>query len=92
MKHRNHFEGMNMKQEGHGVNEGYSTTDLNLAAFLMARGLPLLRTESAGGFRKTFWFSPEARGLAAEFYQNAPVPARSFTNALRDLKALALTT
>jgi len=82
---------MNMTQEVNGVNDSYSTSDLNLAAFLMARGLPLLKTESAGGFRKMFWFSPEARDVAAEFYQNAPVPSRSFTNALRDLKALALT-
>ena len=77
---------MKMKQEVTGVTDSYSTTDLNLAAFLMARGLPLLRTESAGGMRKVFWFGPEARDLAAEFYQDATVPARAFANALRDLK------
>jgi len=73
-------------KEVDGVTDSYCTTDLNLAAFLMARGLPLLKTESTGGARKTFHFGPEAQDIAAEFYQNAPVLVRSFANALRDLK------
>lgn len=63
------------------------TTDLALAAFLLAKGLPLLRIESAGGSRKMFCFSPEAREVAGHFYQDAPAPARSLANAIRDLKA-----
>ena len=78
-----HRERMNMT-EGNSVTNGYSTTDLNLAAFLLARGLPLLKTD--GGSRKTFHFSVEARDLAPEFYQNVLVPVRTFANALRDLK------
>lgn len=81
-----------MKQEVTGVTDSYSTSDLNLAAFLMAKGYSLLRVEAAGGIRKVFYFAPDAQELTAEFYRNAPVPARAFANALRDLKALALTT
>lgn len=71
-----------MKQD-----DSFNTHDLNVAGFLLAKGFPLVRIESAGGFRKTFCFPLDAREVADQFYSDAPVPARSFANAIRDLKA-----
>jgi hypothetical protein len=39
-----------------------------------------------------FHFPAGVRTHAADYYQNAAVPARAFANALRDLKALVRTT
>ena len=79
-----------MKKEADGVR--YSTHDLNVAGFLIARGFPMLDMTPDGSFRKVFHFSAEAGELAPEFYRDAPVPARSFANAIRDLKARVLAT
>jgi hypothetical protein len=68
--------------------EDHSTTDLSCAAFLMARGHPLLRTERQPNGRCVFTFPAVARDDAHSFYAGAQVPARGFANALRDLKAL----
>jgi uncharacterized protein DUF5659 len=68
--------------------EHHTTTDLSCAAFLMARGHPLLRTERQPNGRCVFTFPAEARDDAHTFYAGAQVPARGFANALRDLKAL----
>ena len=66
----------------------FETSDLSLAAFLLSRGHALLDVGTVGGGRKVFHFPPEVHEEARAFYQNAPVPARAFANALRDLKAL----
>ncbi len=66
----------------------FQTSDLGLAAFLVSRGHALLDVGTVGGGRKVFHFAPEVHEEAKGFYQNAPVPARAFANALRDLKAL----
>lgn len=68
----------------------FTTTDLGVAAFLLAKGHALLRLGAAGGRRKVFCFPPGVRAVAATFYQDALVPARSFANAIRDLKAQVL--
>jgi hypothetical protein len=68
--------------------EHHTTTDLSCAAFLMARGHPLLRTERQPNGRCTFTFPAAARDDAQAFYAGAQVPARGFANALRDLKTL----
>ena len=54
----------------------YITTDLNLAAFLMALEQPL-RGVSREGPRCVFSFPSAARELARNFYANAAVAARS---------------
>ena len=66
----------------------FQTSDLSLAAFLLSRGHALLNVGTVGGGRKVFHFPPDVHEEARTFYQNAPVPARAFANALRDLKAL----
>ena len=66
----------------------YRTTDLNLAAFLVARGHGLLRvTPMPGSHQRAFCFAPGTKSEADEYYQGAQVGARTFANALRDLKA-----
>jgi len=65
----------------------YATTDLSLAAFLLARGQPLDGV-SREGPRCVFSFPDAARELAPSFYASATVPARAYANALRDLKTL----
>jgi hypothetical protein len=68
--------------------EEHATTDLSCAAFLMARGHPLLRVERQPSGRCVFHFPAAAREDAQGFYAGAQVPARGFANALRDLKTL----
>ena len=66
----------------------YSTTDLALAAFLVALGHPLLSVGRHEGYRRVFRFPQVASEVAATFYRNAHVPGRAFASALRDLKTL----
>jgi hypothetical protein len=66
----------------------FQTTDLSLAAFLLARGHRVIQLGGAAGGRRIFSFPTEASAEALEFFQHASVPARAFANALRDLKAL----
>jgi len=68
--------------------EHHTTTDLSCAAFLMARGHPLLGTERQLTGRCVFTFPAAAREDAVAFYASAQVPARAFANALRDLKTM----
>lgn len=70
------------------MNEVYKTSDLALAAFLLASGFALLEIERVeGDYRRVFHFPHEARPVAAEYFRGAQVPARAFANAMRDLKA-----
>ncbi len=66
----------------------FQTHDLGQAGFLLTRGLPLLRILPGDGRRRVFCFPGSAREVAALYFQNAPVPARTFFNATRDLKAM----
>jgi len=68
--------------------EVHTTTDLSCAAYLMARGYPLVRVERQASRRCVFHFPSNARADAQGFYQGAQVPARAFANSLRDLKTL----
>ena len=65
----------------------YTTSDLNLAAFLMTQGQPL-EGVSRDGPRLVFSFPAQARAVTPGYYSGATVQARAFANALRDLKAL----
>lgn len=66
----------------------FETTDLGLAAFLVAQGHALRDVGGMSGGRRVFRFATDAREEAPGFYTGAPVPARAYANALRDLKAL----
>ena len=68
--------------------DGYESTDLNQAAFLIARKHPLLGVERPPGSRRcVFRFPASAREDAPGYLANEPVPAWDFANALRSLKA-----
>jgi hypothetical protein len=66
----------------------YRTTDLNVAAFLVARGYTMTGIERlTDGRRGVFLFGPGARADVDQYFLNAPVGARDFAAALKNLKA-----
>ena len=79
---------MNQSAPGDAKPEDYCTTDLSLAAFLVARGYPLSRLLGRRGDRRVFCFPVDAEDSAPLFYRDSKVGARTYANALRDLKAM----
>ena len=71
---------MQMRQE-------FSTTDLNLAAYLLALEHPLLHVNGPPG-QRAFAFANVAETDITAFYAGAKVDARKLLGALRDLKGL----
>jgi len=68
----------------------FTTDDLPCAAFLLAHEIKLLRVDGpTGSGRRIFVFPASAGEKAAQFYRNAPAPARSLVRAMNDLRALA---
>lgn len=65
--------------------DNYTTTDLSLSAFLIARGHRLVRIEGAA-HRRQFIFEHGAHSDSARFFLNEPIGARDFASALRQLK------
>ena len=68
--------------------EFFITSDLNQAAFVLALNHPLLRVEGERGERHHFYFPMSAREDALTFFAGGMIRARTFSSALRDLKAL----
>ena len=69
--------------------ETFHTTDYGQAAFLLARGIALDRTEPSGN-EVIFHFhsSPLLLTAISEYSSNAPVACRDYFHALRRTKAL----
>ena len=68
------------------TDDNFNTTDLSLAAFLIAKNYTLVQiTRDARHHR--FLFSPRAKEAAPGFFLNEPVGARDFASALRQLKS-----
>jgi Domain of unknown function (DUF5659) len=69
--------------------ETFHTSDYGQAAFLLARGFALERTEP-NGHDVVFHFSSSSSLLAAisDYSSNATIPCRDFFHALRKTKAL----
>lgn len=65
----------------------FSTTDINLAAFLLATDHPLRRLNGPPG-RQAFVFGNVTPEHVTGFYSGASVDAREVLGALRDLKGL----
>lgn len=65
------------------------TSDLNLATFLRCRGFAFVEIRRHGG-RTTFLFadSGELRQAVLDFANDGAIGVRTFSNTLRDLKAL----
>ncbi len=66
----------------------YQTSDIQVAAFLVARGHQILSTDSVGDSpRGRFFFPADAWEEANEFFRDGQVSAKRFANAIRELKA-----
>lgn len=65
----------------------YSTSDLHLAAYLLATDHPLLRINGQVG-QRAFVFGNVTPEAVQSFYSGAPSDARKVLGALRDLKGL----
>ncbi len=66
----------------------YRTFDLNISAYLVAKGYTLLAVEELpGSHRGLFVFPPEALETANEYFKGGQVTAQRFASALRELKA-----
>lgn len=66
----------------------FQTTDMALGAFLLARGHELRAVRSITERQRMFVFGIDAEGDAESYYRNAPIPARAYAAALRDIKTL----
>jgi hypothetical protein len=62
-------------------------TDLSVAAYLSARGFPVLRLEGQPG-RRVFRFAQEARDECQAYFNGAQIEARRYGEALRTLKVM----
>jgi len=71
------------------MREEYTTSDLNVGAYLICKGFPLLSVEGAKGSarRGVMYFQPQAREVAQEYFNGGMIPARKYTATLRELKA-----
>jgi hypothetical protein len=72
------------------LTDEFLTSDLGLASFLVAKGLPLLRVDH-GPIRAVFVFPAGAAALARTFHLRGSnmVDAVGFHSALRELRGLA---
>jgi hypothetical protein len=65
----------------------FSTTDIHLAAYLLATDHPLRRLEGRVG-QRAFVFGEATQAVVSAFYAGAKVDARKLLGALRDLRGL----
>lgn len=63
----------------------YPTFDLNLGGFLLAKNMELLGVERHGP-RAAFVFESRAAEIVHEFYEDAPIPAKTYAECLSALK------
>jgi hypothetical protein len=67
----------------------YTTTDVNLGAYLVVVGFPLIRVDSTPGSprRGVLHFRTEAKAAATDYFAGGKVPAKQYTATLREVKA-----
>ncbi|MBI2217616.1 MAG: hypothetical protein HYU51_09995 [Candidatus Rokubacteria bacterium] len=72
-----------------GTRRAFETSDISLASFLRCRGFPFEDLKRSGN-RTLFVFrhSDELHRAVLAYANDESVPVRSFSNNLRDLKAL----
>jgi hypothetical protein len=66
--------------------EEFTTTDLGLGSYLLAKRFPLLRITRSGTRRHAFHFPLAAQESADDYLRGGMIEARTFAAALRDLK------
>ena len=67
--------------------EQFKTSDIQIAAFLVARGWELAHIDMLPRGRGVFLFPNDAEADAQEFFQDGQVMALKFAYAVKDLKA-----
>ena len=68
------------------MNENFETSDINLACFLVCKGIQTIRLDHQERFA-TFVFPAEAKIMAERFWNGDDmVSAKLFSNTLRNLK------
>ena len=77
---------MNEMKESLQSKDGFRTSDLHLAAFLVARGWELAHIDMLPRGRGVFLFPKDAQADAQEFFQGGQVVALKFAYAVKDLK------
>lgn len=79
-----------MASDYHADEEMFETSDLNLASFLRCRGFGIWRIRKEGGTRSIFLFrrDPALTVAVLEYANDCDIAVRSFSNTVRDLKAL----
>jgi len=65
--------------------KAYRTTDLHVAAFLIARGHRLVGIERSGRLQE-FCFDADAAGDVRHYFENAAIGSRDYGRALRNVK------
>lgn len=70
------------------MSDNYETTDLNLAAFLMAKQFPLFAVGGAKGGKRVFVFPSPARNVAMSYYSRAEIVAIDYATTLKQVKTL----
>jgi hypothetical protein len=65
----------------------YRTTDVNVGAFLLARGHQLTGIERLKDGRRAAFVFASGKDDAEKFFLNEQIPARDFAAALKQLKA-----
>jgi hypothetical protein len=68
----------------------FRTSDIGIAAYLIATGLPLHCTERRGKFTE-FLFPSIAAEAAEHFYAGAPAPAAAMLDSYRKLRTIIST-
>ncbi len=66
----------------------YETSNLTLAAFLLARGFRVLRTKESGTRWKSIVFDRAAEAVAPEYFTGGMVGAQSLIHAHRDIRSM----
>lgn len=68
--------------------EQFKTSDIQIAAFLVARGHNVLAVDTEGDTSHgVFLFPFDARDEVDEFFRDGKVSAKRFASAIRELKA-----
>lgn len=74
------------------TNKPFEVADLAVAAFLKARKIPLVGTRKEGN-RVFFQFAhPDSQEVAFSYFNDAEIPASSYSQAIQELKTLLFRT
>ena len=76
------------ENQASSTDQEYRTLDVNVAAFLVARGHPLKRLAGYRNERRVYCFATEAEAIAPNFSRDGKVVAQRFAAALHALRRI----